>query len=77
MARRQSHARKTCASCGRPYLRRNLFEGWDEQNPGHRTGWEKKYMRICTNCQTAAQTHRLLTQVQFAVVPKKRKEESA
>ena len=69
--------RNVCASCGKPYFRRNLLEGWDEQNPGHRTGWDKKTVRICTHCQTAAQTHRILTQVKFAVVPKKDRDRQA
>lgn len=60
-----------CGSCHRPYRRRNLLEAWDQQNPGHLTGWQKKFVRICTNCQTAAQTNRILTQVKFAVVSKK------
>lgn len=53
------------------------MEGWDKQNPGHLTGWEKRSIRICTHCQTAAQTHRILTQVKFAVVPKSQRQREA
>jgi hypothetical protein len=61
---------KVCGACGRPYYRRNQIEGWVKQNPGHSTGWDKQIVRICTHCQTAVQTNRILTQVRFAVIPK-------
>jgi hypothetical protein len=49
-----------CESCGKPYYRRNLTETWDRQNPGHRDGWHKTLMKICTNCQGPSQSQRLL-----------------
>ena len=39
---------RVCDRCGRTYLRRNLVEGWSTQNPGHRIGWEKTRLRLCT-----------------------------
>jgi ribosomal protein L37AE/L43A len=49
-----------CESCGKPYYRRNLTEVWDKQNAGHRDGWHKATLRICTNCQGTSQSQRML-----------------
>ena len=55
-----SRARPTCSNCGEEYYRRCLVEAWDIQNPGHRIGWHKTIMRICTRCSNAARSKRLL-----------------
>ena len=49
-----------CDTCGERYHRRNLVEGWDTQNPGHNTGWNKTIVRICTKCGPSAGAQRLL-----------------
>jgi len=41
---------RTCDRCGKTYGRRNLIEAWDQQNPGHRDGWGKSVLKICTRC---------------------------
>ena len=51
---------RTCDRCGRPYGRRNLIEAWDTQNPGHRDGWSKTKLRICTKCAGATTARRTL-----------------
>jgi hypothetical protein len=53
------------------------MEGWVKQNPGHSTGWDKQIVRICTHCQTAVQTNRILTQLRFAVIPKPTRKRAA
>lgn len=51
---------RTCDRCGKPYHRRNLVEAWDIQNPGHRNGWNKTRLRICTTCAGASTAQRTL-----------------
>jgi len=69
--RRNGHRRlsdKTCAICKQPYYRRNMIEGWTAQNPGHRTGWIKTTLRVCTGCQPASQTAQAFMVVEAKVV---------
>jgi hypothetical protein len=68
--------KRLCDRCGLPYFRRNQFEGWDKQMPGSRTGWNKSTLRICTHCQTALQTHKVLMQLKVTVMPPKRRKEA-
>ena len=65
---RRAHRPKVCDNCGRPYYRRNKLEGWSAQNPGHREGWIKRELFICTACQPAAATERVLTLASLRVV---------
>lgn len=58
---------KRCEACGRSYYRRNLTELWVRQNPGHRAGWVKRLVRICTTCQNAQQASRILKMVRVTV----------
>lgn len=52
---------RTCDACGKPYLRRNLVESWETQNPGHRLGWTKRRLRICVPaCGPASMARRVL-----------------
>jgi hypothetical protein len=51
---------RSCDKCGKPYLRRNLTEGWPIRNPGHRAGWIKQKIKICMNCSTPESTQRML-----------------
>lgn len=51
---------KECAQCGEPYYRRNLTEVWVERNPGHRTGWSKRLVRLCMSCMDVATARRVL-----------------
>ena len=52
--------RPNCDECGRPYYRRNMTEQCTRRNPGHRDGWKKEVLRICTNCQGAKISQRVL-----------------
>lgn len=61
-----------CENCGNRYYRRNLVEAWTEQNPGHRTGWRKEKLRICTSCQPAPMTRQSLIMVQAKVISRKK-----
>lgn len=73
--------RAVCDVCSQPYYRRNVVEGWTAQNPGHRVGWVKNTLRICTYCQPAAQTSRALMYVEARIVkrelPRKRQQKQA
>ena len=71
--KRRAHRPKICDNCGKPYYRRNRIEGWTGQNPGHRGGWFKTELYICTACQPASTTERVLTLASLRVV--KREEE--
>jgi hypothetical protein len=66
-ARRENNER-VCSICGRPYYRRNLVEGWIGQNPGHRLGWQKRRVAICTYCQPASFVSRNIMLVSARVV---------
>jgi len=61
---------KECSVCGRPYYRRNLTQVWDQQNPGHRAGWHKTQLRICTACMDPAHSRRLLMLASTTLVTK-------
>jgi hypothetical protein len=56
---------RRCDLCGEAYQRRHLIESWDVQNPGHRAGWAKTRLRICTRCKGAGAATRIL---QVAIV---------
>ena len=77
MKRKLSKARsrkpRTCDICGEKYHRRNLVEGWDQQNPGHRAGWNKVKIRVCTKCMGPKQADRMLTVASVRLVGKKRR----
>ena len=63
--------RRECEICERTFNRRNMTELWVKQNPGARTGWLKRKVRICLHCQNAAQTVRILNVVRLTVLTKK------
>lgn len=63
-------ASRICDRCGQHYSRRNLVEAWDTQNQGHRAGWQKTRLRICTKCGPASVARRTLMVV--SIVPKAR-----
>ena len=55
---------KTCDRCGRAYYRSNRLRLWISQNPGHRAGWQKDDVKLCTRCfseSAAIQASRLVT----------------
>jgi len=54
---------KICDSCGHRYYRRNRLETWPGHNPGHRQGWRKEEVKLCTTCLPAMQTQKLLMRV--------------
>jgi len=60
----------TCHICGKPYYRRNLTEIWAGQNPGHRDGWAKQVVRVCTKCQDQSVSSRLLIVAQATIAPR-------
>lgn len=62
------HRPKQCDTCGRPYYRRNKLEGWTGQNPGHRGGWVKTELFVCTFCQPAGVTERVIALASLRVV---------
>jgi len=61
---------RTCDLCGGGYNRRNLVEGWNVQNPGHRAGWVKTRIRVCTRCGGAPLANRILRAVTLISVKK-------
>lgn len=44
---------RDCSRCGKPYYRSNALRLWTQQNPGHRKGWHRDVVKLCTNCMTA------------------------
>ena len=50
---------RCCHICHDPYWRRNRIEVWTSQNPGHRTGWLKTIVNVCTRCAPEYQARRL------------------
>ena len=67
MAQRKKGSR-ICTGCGSRYHRRNLIEGWDKRNPGHRAGWHKKTLKICMNCQPATMTDKVINIAQIVAI---------
>jgi hypothetical protein len=65
--------RNRCAVCGHGYYRRNLAEQWTERNPGHRKGWKKVRIVVCTGCQSAKASERVLVVAQIGTPPDERK----
>lgn len=65
----QPRMRPVCSVCHLHYYRRNLSEQWVERNPGHRAGWKKEELRICTNCQTVKTSLRVLSMSYLRAVP--------
>jgi hypothetical protein len=57
---RLKHTPRRCSVCGDKYNRRNLVESWTTQNQGHRAGWMKTEMRVCTRCSAEPQARRLV-----------------
>jgi hypothetical protein len=62
------HRPRHCDNCGRPYFRRNLVIAWPSQNKGHRVGWSRAMLRICTNCQPATESVKLLLVAEARIV---------
>ena len=60
---------KRCENCGQGYYRRNLSEAWVKQAPGHRDGWVKRILRICTHCQGETQTTQIVRMFRLTHVP--------
>jgi hypothetical protein len=64
---------KICDRCGKPYYRSNRLRLWIGQNPGHRTGWKKDDVKLCTRCmsQSAASQAQRLVQAKIVTISKK------
>jgi hypothetical protein len=62
------HRPRQCDICGESYHRRNLIEGWTSQNAGHRAGWGKALLRICTRCQGPTATVRTFIMAETSLV---------
>jgi hypothetical protein len=43
-----------------PCYRRDLVESWTARNPGHRVGWKKETLRVCTSCKSAKASQRTI-----------------
>jgi len=71
MSRRRTQ--RSCDNCGKVYHRRNLIEGWDVRNPGHREGWHKTTLRICMECQSPKVTYHIINVAQVVSVPTKKR----
>lgn len=46
---KKSDSRK-CTRCGKKYYRSNRLRLWTGTNPGHRDGWRKEDVKLCTTC---------------------------
>lgn len=66
--REKKHKPRRCDICGDSYRRRNLFEAWINQNPGHVTGWRKAILKVCISCQGRNQSVRALIMVEAQIV---------
>lgn len=60
---------RTCATCGRPYHRRNRIGTWTHQNPGSRTGWLYEEAKVCVRCMQQKAAQRVLMQTLLRLVP--------
>lgn len=54
------HQPHICDICGTRYHRRNKTESWTTQNPGHRDGWVKTIINVCTKCSPESISRRVL-----------------
>ncbi len=43
---------RQCSRCGKTYFRSNRLRLWTRVNPGHRDGWGKDDVKLCTNCMS-------------------------
>lgn len=46
---------KVCDRCGKTYWRSNRLRLWTTQVPGHRYGWSKNDVKLCTTCMSQSQ----------------------
>ena len=52
---------RACDGCGDIYSRRTRVEAWTVQNQGHRIGWVKTVLKLCTKrCSPAEAAQRLI-----------------
>lgn len=47
---RRNPPKRKCSDCGGKYFRGNLMEQWTGRNEGHRYGWHKDIVKVCTKC---------------------------
>lgn len=55
---------RVCAKCGKRYYRCNKVHLWDQQNPGHRSGWNLRDESFCTDCTPVKMVERILVVAQ-------------
>lgn len=60
---------RECMRCGKAYNRRNLAEAWVKTNVGHRTGWQKAVIKVCTHCMNPNQAMRMFLVANIRVLP--------
>jgi hypothetical protein len=61
---------RLCDRCGKPYYRSNRLRLWTRQNPGHRAGWGKDDVKLCTNCmaESSARTAAKLASARIVTI---------
>jgi hypothetical protein len=61
---------RACSTCGKWYYRVNAIRSWDKQNPGHRAGWHRSELKLCTTCMPVQASQRLLMLASTTLITK-------